>query len=84
MANQYEAERPGEAVYGVSAAPEAGTVDPGRLRDRRAAPLRGRDAAVAPRSIDQLVVARTAAEEIDHFRKFARLAGDLGVDTTYL
>jgi hypothetical protein len=31
----------------------------------------------APTQIDQLVVARTAAEEIDHFRKFARLAGDI-------
>jgi ring-1,2-phenylacetyl-CoA epoxidase subunit PaaA len=30
------------------------------------------------------VVARTAAEEIDHFRKFARLAGDMGVDTSYI
>ena len=30
------------------------------------------------------MVARTAAEEIDHFRKFARLAGDIGVDTAYL
>jgi ring-1,2-phenylacetyl-CoA epoxidase subunit PaaA len=38
----------------------------------------------APTQLDQLVVARTAAEEIDHFRKFARLAGDLGVDTSYL
>ena len=38
----------------------------------------------APTQIDQLVVARTAAEEIDHFRKFARLAGDLGVDTAYI
>jgi ring-1,2-phenylacetyl-CoA epoxidase subunit PaaA len=38
----------------------------------------------APTAIDQLVVARTAAEEIDHFRKFARLAGDIGVDTAYL
>ncbi len=38
----------------------------------------------APSPIDQLVVARTAAEEIDHFRKFARLAGDIGVDTAYL
>jgi ring-1,2-phenylacetyl-CoA epoxidase subunit PaaA len=36
----------------------------------------------APTQIDQLVVARTAAEEIDHFRKFARLAGDIGVDTS--
>jgi ring-1,2-phenylacetyl-CoA epoxidase subunit PaaA len=35
----------------------------------------------APTRIDQLVVARTAMEEIDHFRKFARLAGDIGVDT---
>ena len=38
----------------------------------------------APSQVDQLVVARTAAEEIDHFRKFARLAGDIGVDTAYL
>src|SRR5215831_13990877 len=38
----------------------------------------------APGQIDQLVVARTATEEIDHFRKFARLAGDLGVDTSNL
>jgi ring-1,2-phenylacetyl-CoA epoxidase subunit PaaA len=39
---------------------------------------------MAPSQIDQLVVARTAAEEIDHFRKFARLAGDMGVDTAYI
>ncbi len=32
----------------------------------------------APTKIDQLVVARTAAEEIDHYRKIARLAGDIG------
>src|ERR671936_2486256 len=38
----------------------------------------------APSQIDQLVVARTAAEEVDHFRKFARLAGDIGVDTAYI
>src|ERR671925_2170990 len=38
----------------------------------------------APTQIDQLVVARTAAEEIDHFRKFARIAGDIGVDTSYI
>jgi ring-1,2-phenylacetyl-CoA epoxidase subunit PaaA len=38
----------------------------------------------APTAVDQLVVARTAAEEIDHFRKFARLAGDIGVDTAYI
>jgi ring-1,2-phenylacetyl-CoA epoxidase subunit PaaA len=38
----------------------------------------------APSRIDKMVVARTAAEEIDHFRKFATLAGELGVDTSYL
>jgi ring-1,2-phenylacetyl-CoA epoxidase subunit PaaA len=38
----------------------------------------------APTSIDQLIVARTAAEEIDHFRLFSRLAGELGVDTAPL
>jgi ring-1,2-phenylacetyl-CoA epoxidase subunit PaaA len=38
----------------------------------------------APSQVDQLVVARTAAEEIDHFRKFARLAGEIGVDTSYI
>jgi ring-1,2-phenylacetyl-CoA epoxidase subunit PaaA len=38
----------------------------------------------APARIDQLVIARTAAEEIDHFRKFAHLAGDIGVDTSYI
>ena len=38
----------------------------------------------APTPVDRLVVARTAAEEIDHFRKFARLAGDIGVDTAYI
>jgi ring-1,2-phenylacetyl-CoA epoxidase subunit PaaA len=38
----------------------------------------------APSQLDQLVVARTAGEEIDHFRKFARLAGDMGVDTSSL
>ncbi len=38
----------------------------------------------APARIDQLVIARTAAEEIDHFRKFARVGGDIGVDTAYI
>lgn len=38
----------------------------------------------APTTLDQLVVARTAKEEIDHFRKFAKVAGDIGVDTSYL
>src|SRR5438105_15654163 len=37
----------------------------------------------APTKLDQLIVARTAAEEMDHFRKMARLAGDIGVDVTY-
>ena len=38
----------------------------------------------APRKIDQLIVARTAAEEVDHFRKMARRAGEIGVDASYL
>jgi ring-1,2-phenylacetyl-CoA epoxidase subunit PaaA len=38
----------------------------------------------APQKIDQLVVARTAAEEIDHFRKIARVAGDIGVDVSFV
>jgi ring-1,2-phenylacetyl-CoA epoxidase subunit PaaA len=38
----------------------------------------------APTRINQLIVARTAAEEMDHYRKIARLAGDLGVDTSFL
>jgi ring-1,2-phenylacetyl-CoA epoxidase subunit PaaA len=38
----------------------------------------------APTKLDQLIVARTAAEEMDHFRKMARLAGDIGVDVSYL
>ncbi|HJW49822.1 MAG TPA: Phenylacetic acid catabolic protein [Candidatus Limnocylindria bacterium] len=38
----------------------------------------------APLLIDRLVIARTAAEEIDHFRKFAKLCGDLGVDTSFI
>ncbi len=38
----------------------------------------------APTKIDQLIVARTAAEEIDHYRKIARLAGDIGVDVSYV
>ena len=37
----------------------------------------------APSKLDQLIVARTAAEEMDHFRKMARLAGDIGVDVSY-
>lgn len=38
----------------------------------------------APSKLDQLVVARTAAEEIDHYRKMARLAGDIGEDVSYV
>jgi ring-1,2-phenylacetyl-CoA epoxidase subunit PaaA len=38
----------------------------------------------APTKLDQLIVARTAAEEIDHFRKVARVAGDLGVDVSFV
>ncbi|MPZ14231.1 MAG: hypothetical protein GEU73_07370 [Chloroflexi bacterium] len=32
----------------------------------------------------QLVVARTAAEEIDHFRKMARIAGEIGTDVSHV
>jgi ring-1,2-phenylacetyl-CoA epoxidase subunit PaaA len=38
----------------------------------------------APSKVDQLIVARTAAEEIDHFRKMARVAGDIGVDVSHV
>jgi 1,2-phenylacetyl-CoA epoxidase catalytic subunit len=38
----------------------------------------------APTKVDQLIVARTAAEEMDHYRKIALLAGEIGVDTSYL
>jgi len=38
----------------------------------------------APSKVNQLIVARTAAEEIDHYRKFARLAGEIGTDTSFL
>lgn len=38
----------------------------------------------APGKVDQLVVARTAAEEVDHFRKMARVAGDIGVDVSFV
>jgi ring-1,2-phenylacetyl-CoA epoxidase subunit PaaA len=36
----------------------------------------------APTKADQLLVARTAAEEMDHYRKIARVAGDIGVDVS--
>jgi ring-1,2-phenylacetyl-CoA epoxidase subunit PaaA len=38
----------------------------------------------APTRVNQLIVARTAAEEMDHYRKIARLAGEMGVDTSFL
>jgi ring-1,2-phenylacetyl-CoA epoxidase subunit PaaA len=38
----------------------------------------------APSRIDRLIVARTATEEIDHYRKMARVAGDMGVDVSYV
>ena len=38
----------------------------------------------APTKIDQLIVARTAAEEMDHYRKIALVAGDMGVDVSYV
>ena len=38
----------------------------------------------APTKTDQLIVARTAAEEIDHYRKVARVAGEIGVDVSYV
>jgi ring-1,2-phenylacetyl-CoA epoxidase subunit PaaA len=37
----------------------------------------------APTKSYQLVVARTAAEELDHFRKMARLAGEIGTDVSH-
>src|SRR5918994_3642470 len=38
----------------------------------------------APTKTDQLLVARTATEEMDHYRKIARVAGDFGVDVSYV
>jgi ring-1,2-phenylacetyl-CoA epoxidase subunit PaaA len=38
----------------------------------------------APSQVDQLIVARTAAEEADHYRKVARLAGEIGEDVSHL
>ena len=38
----------------------------------------------APNQVNQLIVARTAAEEMDHYRKIAKLAGDIGTDTSFL
>jgi len=38
----------------------------------------------APTKVDQLIVARTAAEEADHYRKVARLAGEIGLDVSFI
>src|SRR6476659_465588 len=38
----------------------------------------------APSKTDQLMVARTAAEEMDHFRKIARVAGEMGMDVSFV
>jgi ring-1,2-phenylacetyl-CoA epoxidase subunit PaaA len=38
----------------------------------------------APTKVDQLLVARTASEELDHYRKIARVAGDFGVDVSFV
>src|SRR5881296_1434484 len=38
----------------------------------------------APTKVDRLIVARTAAEEADHYRKVARLAGEVGEDVSGL
>ena len=38
----------------------------------------------APSKVDQLIVARTAAEEADHYRKVARLAAEVGQDVSFL
>jgi ring-1,2-phenylacetyl-CoA epoxidase subunit PaaA len=38
----------------------------------------------APTKVDGLIVARTAAEEADHYRKVARLAGEIGEDVSGL
>jgi ring-1,2-phenylacetyl-CoA epoxidase subunit PaaA len=38
----------------------------------------------APSKTDQLLVARTATEELDHYRKIARVAGDFGVDVSFV
>jgi ring-1,2-phenylacetyl-CoA epoxidase subunit PaaA len=38
----------------------------------------------APGKLEQLMVVRTAAEEMDHYRKIARVAGDIGVDVSFV
>src|SRR6266404_5318260 len=38
----------------------------------------------APTAEDQMMLAKTAAEEIDHHRKFAKILAELNVDVSYL
>jgi ring-1,2-phenylacetyl-CoA epoxidase subunit PaaA len=38
----------------------------------------------APSKVNQLIVARTAAEEMDHYRKIARVAGEIRIDVSRL
>lgn len=38
----------------------------------------------APTPTEKLIVARTAAEEIDHYRKISKIAAGVGVDTSYV
>lgn len=38
----------------------------------------------APSRAMQVIVARTAAEEIDHYRKMARIAGEIGEDVSHV
>ena len=38
----------------------------------------------APSKLDQLIVAKTAAEEVDHYRKIALVAGNTGVDVSFV
>ncbi len=37
----------------------------------------------APTALDQMMLAKTAAEEIDHHRKFAKILAELDVDVSY-
>lgn len=39
---------------------------------------------VAPTAEDQMLLAKTAAEEIDHHRKFRNILAEIGVDVSYL
>ena len=37
----------------------------------------------APTAEDQMMLAKTAAEEIDHHRKFVKILADLNIDVSY-